>query len=67
MNLPTVPTRADNKLAFAGETCQAEAIAPDVLAEIIRGAIDDRLDREAYGDVLDRERAIRDDLKGRLG
>ena len=41
-------------------------IAPDDLARIIQQAIDDRLDREAYEDVLNREQAIRDDLEERL-
>jgi hypothetical protein len=65
--LLTAPAKATDNRAFEGETCQAEAIAPDDLARIVQGAIDDRLDREAYEDVLDREQAIRDDLNGRLG
>ena len=64
--LPTAPAKAEDDRAFEGETCQAEAIAPDVLAEIIQNAIGDRLKGEAYEDVLDREQAIRDDLIGRL-
>ena len=65
--LPTAPAKATDNRAFMGETCQAEAIAPDDLARIIQEAIDDRLDREAYEDVLDREQATRDDLNERLG
>ena len=61
------PGEGHDNRAFAGETCQAEAIAPDDLARIIQEAIDDRLDLDAYEDVLDREQAIRDDLSGRLG
>lgn len=64
--LPTAPAKATDNRAFGGETCQAEAIAPDDLARIIQQAIDDRLDREAYEDVLNREQAIRDDLEERL-
>ena len=65
--LPTAPPKATDNRAFDGETCQAEAIAPDVLAEIIQDAIDERLDLDTFNDVLDRERAIPDSLKGRLG
>jgi hypothetical protein len=56
---------SDNR-AFTGATCQAEAIAPDVLAEIIRDAVAERLDQDAYDTVLTHELSIRDDLKGRL-
>ena len=65
--LPTAPEKATDNRAFEGETCQAEAIAPDELARIIREAIDERLDRKAYEEVLEREIAIREDLEGRLG
>ena len=34
MALPTAPAKAADKRAFEGETCQAEAIAPDDLAGI---------------------------------
>ena len=62
---PTAPAKETDKRAFEGETCQAEAIAPDDLAGIIREAIDERLDRDAYAEVLDREQAIRASLKQR--
>ena len=65
--LPTAPAKATDNRAFEGETCQAEAIAPDDLARIIQEAIDERLDLDAYADVLGREQAIREDLAGRLG
>jgi hypothetical protein len=45
LDLPTAPPRADNKLAFAGQTCQAEAIAPDALAATRRRAGTARCDR----------------------
>jgi hypothetical protein len=32
-------TRATDDRAFTGQTCQAEAIPPDVLAEIVRDAV----------------------------
>ena len=61
------PAKTGDKRAFAGETCQAEAIAPDDLARIVQKAIDERLDRGAYEDVLDHEQTIRADLTERLG
>ena len=63
---PTAPAKETDKRAFEGETCQAEAIAPDDLAAIIRTALAERIDPGAYDAVLGRERAIRDDLAGRL-
>jgi len=38
---------------------QAEAIPPDTLAEIVRAAIEARIDRDAYGRVLAHEQAVR--------
>src|SRR5262249_11738090 len=34
----TAPPKATDKRAFRGRTCQAEALAPDVLASILRDA-----------------------------
>jgi hypothetical protein len=39
------PKRSDSRSRrWSGETCQLEALAPDVLARIVRGAIESRLD-----------------------
>jgi hypothetical protein len=45
---------------------QAEAIPPNLLAQIVRDAITDRLDDDAYKGVLDRERRIRERLAEKL-
>jgi hypothetical protein len=66
MNLPTAPKKSGDTKAFRGETCQAEAIAPDDLATILRDAIEERLDRTAYNKVLRAESKARRDLKSRL-
>lgn len=55
LNLPTAPPKETDRRAFNGETTQAEAIPPDVLAQIITDAINDRLDHDAYATVLARE------------
>jgi hypothetical protein len=60
--LPTAPPKASDNRAFEGQTCQAEALAPDVLANILRTAIQQRLDRRAYEQVLRQERKIRREL-----
>jgi hypothetical protein len=39
LGLPTAPPKATDRRSFTGETVQAEAIPPDVLADIIRNAI----------------------------
>jgi hypothetical protein len=65
-DLPTAPPKATDRRAFAGETCQAEALAPDVLASILRDAIEARIDRRALNRVLKREREVRRELMTRL-
>jgi len=44
--LPTAPAKASDSRtrAWTGGTCQLEALPPDVLAQIVRDAIEDRLD-----------------------
>lgn len=66
LRLPTAPPKTTDRRAFHGETCQAEAIAPDVLAEIVRTAIEQRIDQRAYQAVLARERSVRRELLQRL-
>jgi len=65
-NLPTAPPKPTDRRAFNGETCQAEALAPDVLARILRDALEARIDRRALDRVLRRERAVRRELIERL-
>ena len=65
-DLPTAPPKPTDKRAFAGPTCQAEALAPDVLASILLRAVEERLDRRAYQQVLRREQKIRRELNQRL-
>jgi hypothetical protein len=55
LRLETAPPKSGDKRAFSGETCQCEAIAPDVLANILRDAIDARIDRAALDRVVERE------------
>jgi hypothetical protein len=65
-DLPTAPPKPSDKRAFSGRTCQAEALAPDVLAGILRMAVEDRLDRRAYRRVLLQERVVHLELMERL-
>ena len=66
LSLPTAPPKATDRRSFEGETTQAEAIPPDVLANIVADAIRDRLDGAAFDRVLDRERRARQMLTRRL-
>jgi len=50
-----------------GPACQAEALAPDVLARILDDAIRARLNNRAYNRVLRAEKAVRRALRTRLG
>ena len=44
-SLPTAPPKVTDKRAFQGLTCQAEALAPDDLADIVQTAIEQRIDK----------------------
>jgi hypothetical protein len=66
LRLVTAPSKETDRRAFNGETCQAEAIPPDVLAAILTDAIEARVDYKALGRVLKREKQTRRELKSRL-
>jgi hypothetical protein len=66
-DLPTAPKKPTDKRAFRGKTCQAEALPPDVLADMLRTAIEQRINRRVYERVLRQERIVRRDLMRRLG
>ena len=57
LSLPTAPAKPTDRRAFSGDTVQAEAIPPDELARIVRGAIVDRLDGHILEAVLAAEEA----------
>jgi hypothetical protein len=65
--LETAPPKATDKRAFRGRTCQAEALAPDVLADILRHAIEQRIDHRVLDRVHKRERAEQRKLVRLLG
>ena len=65
-NLPTAPPKPTDRRAFEGETTQAEALPPDIMAQIVRAAIEDRVDRAAYQAVLAAETDARRQLSERL-
>ena len=64
--LPTAPPKATDRRSFAGETTQAEALPPDILARIVEDAITDRLDRDQLDNVLAAEEAHRLELRALL-
>jgi hypothetical protein len=66
LRLPTAPPKPSDNRAFRGQTCQAEAIAPDVLADILRRAIESRIDRAAYQRILEKEERERAEVIQRL-
>jgi len=63
MGLPTAPPKPTDRRSFEGETVQAEAIAPDVLARIVREAIEDRMDLDQLHRTLVREQVARAPLE----
>ena len=64
--LPTAPPKETDRRAFSGQTCQAEALPPDVLANILRSAIEERVDQRVLDRVLRQERRIRRELSKRF-
>ena len=60
--LPTAPPKATDNRAFSGQTCQAEALPPDALANILRSAIEERVDHRVRDRVLRQEQRIRREL-----
>ena len=66
LDLPTAPPKPTDNRRFTGQTVQAEAIAPDVLSDLLRDAIEARRDPWATDAVLSREKEIRADLLARL-
>lgn len=67
LDLPTAPPKPTDRRAFHGETVQAEAIPPDVLAEIVRAAVMIRQDGATRAALLICEAEARADLLARLG
>ncbi len=66
LNLSTAPPKPGDGRAFAGETCQAEAIPPDMLEHIVREAVEERLDQAAFRTVLAREKQVCRELMARF-
>ena len=65
--LETAPPKvSDSRSArwVGGQTCQLEALAPDVLAGVVRGAIEAKFDRDVLRGVLAEERLDRSELLG---
>lgn len=66
-HLPTAPAKTSDHRSFAGtSTTQAEALPPDVLAAVIRDAIEAHRDMELLATVLDREDGQRREILHRL-
>jgi hypothetical protein len=65
--LPTAPPKPTDRRRFSGQTVQCEAIAPDMLATILRDAIEARRDLDAEMAVLALEADFRAALVAKLG
>lgn len=67
-DLPTAPPKAsDSRSAnWYDETCQLEAMPPDLLAETVRNAVEEELDLQLHEDVLEEESDERDSIIGKL-
>ena len=66
LGLETAPPKATDRRAFRGGTCQAEAIAPDVLAQILGDAINALINQRALQAVKRREQVARRELLARF-
>lgn len=60
-NLPTAPPKASDSRSrnWHGETTQAEAMPPDLLADVLREAVDAWWDKKAHDDLVERQTAER--------
>jgi len=66
-SLPSAPAkRSDKRGDFTGETVQAEALPPDVLAAEVASALASILDEDARQAVIAEERVEREELVGFL-
>jgi len=54
--LPTAPPKVTDRRCFQGQTVQAEALPPDLLARIVEDAIREHIDWDIYAETLERER-----------
>lgn len=61
--LLTSPPKPTDRRAFTGETVQAEALPPDVLARIAEDAIIESMDMDAYDSALYAEEHEREQLR----
>jgi hypothetical protein len=66
LGLPTAPAKEGDKRAFTGETCQAEAIPPDTLREILIDAVEERIDFGVRNELLEREAKAKAGLEKKL-
>ena len=67
LGLPSAPAKATDKRKFSGATVQCEAIAPDVLSDLLRDAIEARRDSWGTEATLSAEADMRADLLAKLG
>jgi hypothetical protein len=66
-SLPTAPPKRTDRRAFADtSTVQCEALPPDLLLQLVEQAITERMDRAAYGAVLEDERRVQGELLAAL-
>lgn len=56
-DLPTAPPKSTDtrSVNWIGDTCQAEALPPDLLADIVRAAIEERLDHDVLHELIETE------------
>ena len=60
--LPTAPPKATDRRQFTGQTCQAEALDPATLAELLAAALEDVLDPDIRQDAERAEDDERDTI-----
>ncbi|HEX7088773.1 MAG TPA: hypothetical protein VF192_01485 [Longimicrobiales bacterium] len=68
-DLPTAPPSSKDSRSKNwpyAETAQAEALPPDLLAQIVRDAIEEELDMDRYHEEVDREEADRERIGARI-
>lgn len=67
-DLPTAPPKSSDtrSVNWVGETCQAEAMPPDTLADVVRDAIEAELDLDRFEEEKAKEANDRDEIEAIL-
>lgn len=67
-DLPTAPAKESDTRSrnWVGETCQAEAMPPDLPAETVHAAVEDEYDLDVWENIIEAEKHEGDEIRAEL-